>query len=105
MYESDPGSISLQSIILPSTTNYKPIDEMLRVYWAPAEPWHGKKSSNYPVYCIKSSAGTMFPKHCSAHFITTFTTIEETGSPATRFKFTSIGNMASMLRSWTGEGP
>lgn len=43
MYESDPGSISLQSITLPSTTNYKPIDEMLRVYLATAETWLGKK--------------------------------------------------------------
>lgn len=37
MYESDSGSISLQSITLPSTTNYKSIDEMLRVYLATAE--------------------------------------------------------------------
>lgn len=44
MYESDPlGSISLQSITLPSTTNYKSIDEMLRVYLATAEYSSGRK--------------------------------------------------------------
>lgn len=43
MYESDSGSISLQSITLPSTTNYKSIDEMLRVYLATAETWSGEK--------------------------------------------------------------
>lgn len=44
---------SLQSITLPSTTSYKSIDEMLRVYLATAETWSGEKESNDSVYCMK----------------------------------------------------
>jgi hypothetical protein len=42
--ESDPGSIRLQSIKLPSATDYKSIDEMLGVDLATAESWRGENN-------------------------------------------------------------
>lgn len=44
---------SLQSITLPSTTGYKSIDEILRVYLATAETWSGEKESDDSVYYMK----------------------------------------------------